>query len=938
MPTPELGIQDLLATPAAERTARVMAQPDPSAAVAALAEEAEKLGQSSGGRAVEGIRAARDAARAMEPVAVIAVRGRLARALSHALAAAGDFAGALDEASAAIQEANAADSPTELARARLATMQPLLKLGRPTDAAEAGRLAAVALDAAGEKSLAARARVNTANVLKALGQAKEAVEELNRALSTEGSNPAFAVVAQNTRGEALIQLGEFELSRQAFSSALAAASTGEESFPSAMVRSNLADLDARIGRSQAALVGYEAARRVFSALHAEGQLLRIAIEEAELFAALGAIAEATRGFKSALPSVEKRSMAFEHARALSGLALVEAIRVPRHPTELVASHERAYRAWRDLGNSYEAARIGARFAEVLAESGELERAEGHLQQAECQLSDSALDQLVLVGARAACAEAAGRDDEARKCLADAELAAASTQLSPAAASIAARAARLERRRGDYNRAVACARRAIAHVERARTAVNAERLRQSILGARVDAFEELVLALMARGGAGDCEHALDTVTRAKSRSLLERVLAGSEQIRREAGEEDASIREQRDALVERLNALYRQMGSGGSAGERDIVARAVARDIAVVERELEALDVRAPGLAETQLPPLWDQSRQTLADDDAMIEYFVAHGEIMAFVGRRDGPLLSRRLNMRMEEASLHARRIQFQVRRSFRGERDAASELQTHLRELGAALLQPLIDTCPSAQRWIVAPHGALHGLPFGAFVLRDGASLGERGAVVVVPSGSLLGALAAPSPRDDTHRALVVGVADEFAPLIEREAVEVAEVLGVQPLLGNDATIERVLSELERCEVAHLACHGLYLSGAARSSGLRLADGWLTVRHIEALRRGPRTVVLSGCETGRSLFSPGDEHLGLVRAFVDRGARTVVATLWVAHDAASREMMVDYHQSRAITSCGTDAEALRKAQRTLRGREPDPARWAPFFVTGGLH
>ncbi|MDA0803482.1 MAG: CHAT domain-containing protein [Planctomycetota bacterium] len=939
----ELSIQTLLAAPAAKRAGMLGGGADADAATARLVEEAEHLAQSAAGRGAPGVAAvadvAEDRANATRAADAYALASRAKRALSHALATSGVFAESLEAARRARSLALAAGDQSLEARALLAHMQPLLKTGSSAEAIEMGEASIEIFTATGDHSLAARARVNVANVLKALGRGADAVKLIDAALDACGDQPAFVIVAQNTRAEALLQLGEFELARRAFHLALSHTDPDIESFPSAMVKSNVADLDARLGRSQAALDGYEVARRAFGAIHAQAQVARVSVEEAELLATLGAIGEAAEAFRAVLPQLDAAGLVFERARAMDGIAMIATRDATTHHAEALQACERAVEAWRGSGNDYQCARSRLRLAELAVKAGELERADGQIATASKTLTGSTVDGLALAAARAAVAQARGSHAESLRLLADGELAAASLHLAPAASALAARAANLERLAGNVDRAIDAARRAVAHVERARASVNAERLRQSLLGSHVDAYEELVLGLLARNAPGDTERALDVVGRAKSRSLIERVMAGMRE--EPAPGAQASQTEdtaRRRVLEERLNALYKSMSSSeGTAGERDVRAHTVSREISAVERELDILMVRdkAPDLL-LELPA-WTESRRFLAPGDVLLEYFVAGSQVRVFVGNHDGPVQVRDVGMSVEELSLHIRRVQFQVRRSLRGSSDAADQLDAHMQDLGKAMLGPVEDAIRSAKRLLVAPHLVLHGIPMAALRLSDGQALLDLAPVAVVPSGSMVPALWSGGTRSAVPNALVVGVADAQAPEIEPEALEVAAALGTTPLLGSEATVERVVEALESADVAHLACHGLYLPDAARSSGLKLADGWLTVRKIHALRRGPGTVILSACETGKSRWSPGDEHLGLVRAFVDRGARTVIATLWPAQDAATRAMMVEFHRSRAIPSTGTDAAGLRTAQLALRAREPDPARWAPFFVTGGL-
>ena len=71
---------------------------------------------------------------------------------------------------------------------------------------------------------------------------------------------------------------------------------------------------------------------------------------------------------------------------------------------------------------------------------------------------------------------------------------------------------------------------------------------------------------------------------------------------------------------------------------------------------------------------------------------------------------------------------------------------------------------------------------------------------------------------------------------------------------MGAEASPAAVRRAIEQAALLHYAGHGDFAGETGWESALRLADdGQLTLPDILALDRVPSTVVLSGCETGRS-------------------------------------------------------------------------------------
>lgn len=91
--------------------------------------------------------------------------------------------------------------------------------------------------------------------------------------------------------------------------------------------------------------------------------------------------------------------------------------------------------------------------------------------------------------------------------------------------------------------------------------------------------------------------------------------------------------------------------------------------------------------------------------------------------------------------------------------------------------------------------------------------------------------------------------------------------------------------------------------------------------------------VVLSACETGVGEIRTGEGVFGLRRAFVLAGAQTLVMSLWKVPDRQTQELMEEFygHLQAGIPR----GEALRKAQRSMKNRHPDPYYWGAFICQG---
>jgi CHAT domain-containing protein len=91
--------------------------------------------------------------------------------------------------------------------------------------------------------------------------------------------------------------------------------------------------------------------------------------------------------------------------------------------------------------------------------------------------------------------------------------------------------------------------------------------------------------------------------------------------------------------------------------------------------------------------------------------------------------------------------------------------------------------------------------------------------------------------------------------------------------------------------------------------------------------------VTLSACDSGLGKLSPGDEIIGMNRAFLYAGADTVVTSLWRISDVASAVAMKRFY--RYLAEGQDKSEALRHAQTVVRQYFKHPAYWSSFKVSG---
>jgi tetratricopeptide (TPR) repeat protein len=289
-----------------------------------------------------------------------------------------------------------------------------------------------------------------------------------------------------------------------------------------------------------------------------------------------------------------------------------------------------------------------------------------------------------------------------------------------------------------------------------------------------------------------------------------------------------------------------------------------------------------------------------------------------------------------------------------------------------AAVLLPMEFRAllPPAGELIIFPHGDLNRLPFAALEVAPGELLGLRYALRFAPSLDVLESVESRNgylPGRPTPRAtLVVGNPEMPRVLIcgdvirpqqlegaERSSKWVARLFGVRPLIGRNASESAVRHRLPEAAVIYFATHGYAYDSQeeARSSFITLTptgpenplgdsptDGRLTVREIieEVGELNAELVALSACRTGLGELTDGEGTVGLQRALLARGARSVLVSLWDVDDDASEVLLNAFF--RHWRSGLPKAEALRLAQQNVRENPQwrSPRFWAAYQLAGG--
>ncbi|KAL9981540.1 hypothetical protein ACROYT_G010251 [Oculina patagonica] len=281
---------------------------------------------------------------------------------------------------------------------------------------------------------------------------------------------------------------------------------------------------------------------------------------------------------------------------------------------------------------------------------------------------------------------------------------------------------------------------------------------------------------------------------------------------------------------------------------------------------------------------------------------------------------------------------------------------ESSLSTLYNILFQPIADLV-QGDELIIVPDGPLWLVPYAALMDADSKYLCDSFRIRLTPSLTSLSLIADCS--DDYHRrsgALLVGdpwveevtnsKGEKFLdplPFARKEVEMIGKIVNVTPLIGKKATKREVLKRMSSVALVHIAAHGCMETGEItltpdpkQAPRIPTKEEYyiLKMSDVLSVKVRARLVVLSCCHSGRGEIK-AEGVVGIARAFMGAGARSVLVSLWAIDDEATMEFMKSFYHH--LVDGRSASESLNQAMIDLRESEKysDLKYWAPFVLIG---
>lgn len=310
--------------------------------------------------------------------------------------------------------------------------------------------------------------------------------------------------------------------------------------------------------------------------------------------------------------------------------------------------------------------------------------------------------------------------------------------------------------------------------------------------------------------------------------------------------------------------------------------------------------------------------------------------------------------------------------------------IETQLRELYGALLQPAHEFLQGKTQLIIAPDGFLWNLPFAALQPGEAHFLIEDFALSYAPSLTMLQTMAGASrqpsaaPRakagaritakseaaSDTlfalaNPALSAELQTRLKTQLQREPLahaneaehEVAAVSALfdptrqQSYSGGEAHERRVKTETPQRRWLHLAAPAVLDEVNPLQSGLALAiatddtteDGMLTLREVLQLKLSARLTAMTATASTPARLNTGRAQVGASWSFFIAGCPALLVNQWPVEGVSMTDLMPEFYRQLRAQPLTMRAQAWRNAVRALLQRTEyrHPYYWAGFKLLG---
>jgi CHAT domain-containing protein len=872
-------------------------------------------------------------------------RGRTGRAAGNVQVLRGKYSDALETFQNALVLFHKLGEELEVAATLSSSLQPLIYLGRYSDAFKKAQTAREIAERHHDELFLARLEINFGNIFHRQDRFAEAVQHYECALVTLDRLGQLRDCAVGWVNLAVcyISLNEFRKAETAYQNARSI--SAQQDMPAIVAQAdyNIAYLHYYRGEHNQAIHRYQQTRLYCERVGDQYHASLCDLDQSEMYLELHLNVEGGELAQRAFESFEKMKMGYEAAKALAFLGIASyqdgknfgALEI------LAAAQERMTReqneAWVAILHFYQALilRQEGRFYEALRTCKAAQTFYSRFPHA---------GKAVLIEVLRASLHLDLEDTlEAQKWSHAAVQSAEKLQSAVLLADAYWTLGRVEEFCGLQRESYSSYLHSLHFLEAVPSRLAAEELKIPFSKNRLALYEALVsLAPVSSQRITDLESVFELVEKAKSRDLAEQIAFRINTIP-VSSKGRSALAEQVKTLREELNWFYRQTDSvdlrpaANTAGLAEGLRRSIrARENALVKTldELHVSDEEFHAIQTASTVPL-DRIREALSPDELILEYFQARGSVYACVLHRDRLHIAPVTTVQRVRHLLHSLEEQWS---KFRLGEDHIRKFSGMLSESSTFTFGALYDeligpvaTYLRNDRLVIIADGLLNYLPFHAFF--DGTRyLGQSHVISYAGSASLYCLALSKSNTLHNHDLILSPIphSDSDAEVLRRVA---STLVLSRSFVGPNASMETLRANAAGSRFIHF---GTYLASRQDNwlfSKIFVGETQMSILDVYNLRLPCSLLGLTGTGPGLHSSGSGAETNILARGFEYAGARSVLMPLWNVEGDSTAAFLGSFYQTADSES--DKALAFQKAMADVRHEFPLPYYWASFILRG---
>ncbi len=367
----------------------------------------------------------------------------------------------------------------------------------------------------------------------------------------------------------------------------------------------------------------------------------------------------------------------------------------------------------------------------------------------------------------------------------------------------------------------------------------------------------------------------------------------------------------------------------------------------------------------------ESAKENLADNKALVEYFVGQNQTYIFIVQKDKAVKVFSIDIKENELSKLTQEMLYAIYlpqimptdeqhkklKAVYTKSYADSIYALNAFTLYEHLIKPIESELADKHALEIIPDGVLNYLPFDALLQQrvnpqmlglyenetDYKYLARDYQISYCYSATLMDLMS--NNKSHSQKELLVFHSEDFTAQAESISDVFSQYNLLQPfanVVNENADKELLRNQSKAYKYLHFSVHGVINNEQPSQSYLQLrptadGDSLLYLKDIYSLSFPADMVITSACNAGVGPLTKGEGLLSLARGFAYSGAKSLITTLWEIKGGASNQLLKEFYNQLKGGATKDKALFLAKKANLNSTAYAHPYYWAGFIPIGNM-